>query len=43
MKYQSKNFAKSAQTLRREDCKCSDLLHLAAEGSAHVYKIIDRV
>ncbi|MFG5776415.1 hypothetical protein ACFIQF_05020 [Comamonas sp. J-3] len=44
MKYEYKNFAKSAQALRRKDCKCGAMpLHLAAAGSAPVYKIIDRV
>lgn len=43
MKYESNDLAKSAQDSRRKDCKCSALRHLAAEGSAHVYNIIDRV
>ena len=43
MKYEDKSFAKSAQYSRREDCKCGAAPHLAAKGSAHVHKIIDRV
>jgi hypothetical protein len=43
MKYESQNFAKSARDSRREYRKCGVALHLAANGSAHDYKIIDRV
>ena len=43
MKYESHDFAKSAPDSRREYGKCGDTSHLATEGCAHVYKIIDRV
>ncbi|GAB2487809.1 hypothetical protein GCM10027082_43780 [Comamonas humi] len=43
MKYESKDFAKSAPYSRREYGECGAQAHSAAKGRAHDYKIIDRV
>lgn len=43
MKYERPNFAKSALYLRCKYRECDAQAHSAAQGRAHVYKIIDRV